>query len=107
MYDVGGGNSPTGGIVSGSIVDGEGVSGISPSKGVVTSIDILMDKSKGVAMVVSNRLIIGGAVLVSGEMEGAIVIDIDMLTSPSILITGPSPNSGPAPNPGSTSLQLA
>ena len=123
-----GGNKPTGGIVSGSIVDGEGVSGISPSRGVIvgakvivvtmTSIDImLMDKSNGsvtaatgavvAVMVVLNRLTIGGAEAVSGVMDGAIVvIDIDILT-PSIVITGPGPSSGPTPNPGSTSLQLA
>jgi hypothetical protein len=124
-----GGNKPTGGIVSGSIVDGEGVSGISPSRGVIvgaivvvttSSIDMmLMDKSEGsvtaatgavvvvVVMVVLNRLTIGGAEAVSGVMDGAIVvIDIDILT-PSIVITGPGPSSGPTPNPGSTSLQLA
>ena len=125
---MGGGNKPTGGIVSGSIVDGEGVSGMSPSRGVIvgamvvfvttSSIDImLMDKSKGgvtaatgavvAVMVVLNRLTIGGAEAVSGVMDGAIVvIDIDILT-PSIVITGPGPSSGPTPNPGSTSLQLA
>lgn len=123
-----GGNKPTGGIVSGSIVDGEGVSGISPSRGVIvgaivvvttSSIDMmLMDKSEGsvtaatgavvvVVMVVLNRLTIGGAEAVSGVMDGAIfVIDIDILT-PSIVITGPGPSSGLTPNPGSTSLQLA
>lgn len=121
---MGGGNKPTGGIVSGSIVDGEGVSGMSPSRGVIvgaivvfvtiSSIDImLMDKSKGgvtaatgaavAVMVVLNRL----AIHVSGVRDGAIVvIDIDILT-PSIVITGPGPSSGPTPNPGSTSLQLA
>lgn len=123
---MGGGNKPTGGIVSGSIVDGEGVTGISPSRGVIvgaivvtTSIDMmLMDKSNGsvtaaatgavvVVVVVLNRLTIGGAEAVSGVMDGAIVvIDIDILTS-SIVITGPGPSSGPTPNPGSTSLQLA
>lgn len=123
---MGGGNKPTGGIVSGSNVDGEGVSGISPSRGVIvgaivvvtSSIDMmLMDKSNGsvtaatgavvAVMVVLNRLTIGGAEAVSGVMDGAIVvIDIDILT-PSIVITGPGPSSGPTPNPGSTSLQLA
>ena len=130
---VGGGNKPTGGIVS--VVDGEGVSGISPSRGVIvgaivvvvtSSIDMmLMDKSTGsvtavatgaiVVMVVLNRLTMGGAETVSGVMDGAIVVSVDSVMSidnidiltPSIVITGPGPSSGPTPNPGSTSLQLA
>jgi hypothetical protein len=130
---VGGGNKPTGGIVS--VVDGEGVSGISPSRGVIvgaivvvvtSSIDMmLMDKSTGsvtavatgaiVVMVVLNRLTMGGAEAVSGVMDGAIVVSVDSAMSidnidiltPSIVITGPGPSSGPTPNPGSTSLQLA